>query len=68
MVYKSKSTVEAATGVSPGCVLSNPIACIQMRLLTATFHKKIWIFEDVCERLRPSWISNGPPLFCCDML
>ena len=54
--------------VTPGCVLSSPLAYIQMMLITTTFHGKIGTFEGFCECLRPSWTNNGPALFCCDML
>ena len=43
----NKVQYQAATGVPPGCVLSSPLTCIQMRLITTTFHGKIGTFEDV---------------------
>ena len=48
-------TVQAATGVPPGCVLSIPRTCIQMRLITTTFHRKIGhlrVFASICGHLR----------------
>ena len=58
-------TIQAATGVPPSCVLSSPLACIQM---TTTFHGKIGTFEEFCEHLQPYCINNGPALFCCNVL
>ena len=51
------STVQAATVLPPGCVLSRELACIQMGLITTTFHEKIGTFEYVCERLWPSCVN-----------
>ena len=51
------NTVQTATGVPPACVLSSPLACIQIGLITTTFHGKIETFESVCECLRPSCIN-----------
>ena len=39
-------TVQAATGVPPGWILSSPIACIHMRLNTTTFHGK-WTITSI---------------------
>ena len=39
-------TVQAATVLPPGCVLSRALACIQMGLITTTFHGKIGTFEE----------------------
>ena len=57
-VQKYICTVQAATVLPPGCVLSRALTYIQMGLITTTFHRKIGTFEVVCERLRPSWSNN----------